>query len=126
MPHHAVRVAAASHTAAATNVRLVKATPAAFTNKPGGYAVVGSVAINVNGLLTEQRVSHVPDQESRLDGPARRGAETSSSDLAANINSSWPSSDGKSWDVDVNTGSSSASTLTVHVVCAKKLEGPCR
>jgi hypothetical protein len=47
------------------------------------------------------------------------GALTPSDDPAVNINSSWPIPSGAGWQVYLNNGSASATTLTVSAECAK-------
>jgi hypothetical protein len=104
------------------NVRAVHAQPGAFLAKPGGYTLVTSVPVTAAALGQTFATLTCPIKKGVQTVPLDGGAEIVSSSLAANINSSYPSSDGKSWDVYVNNGTGSSTTFNVYAVCAKKLK----
>jgi hypothetical protein len=119
-----VRVSAAGQASAvAKGITAIHARPAVSLAKPGGYTLVESVQITLNAGSQTFAFLSCPKKNGVQTVPLNGGAEISSSDLAANINSSYPYFDGKSWAVDANNGSSSATFFNVYVVCVKKIKG---
>ena len=119
-----VRVSAAGQgQPVAKGITAIHARPAVSLAKPGGYTLVESVQITLNADSQAFAFLSCPRKKGVQTVPLNGGAEISSSDLAANVNSSYPYFDGKSWAVDANNGSSSATFFNVFVVCAKKIKG---
>jgi hypothetical protein len=98
---------------------MASAALASVTTKPAGYKIDHSVPLTAgNGFQTGARLS-CPKSKGVQTVPLDGGALVVSSSLFANLNSSWPDADGKSWDVDVNNTSGADTTFTISVVCAK-------
>ncbi len=123
-PRQAIRTIASTHAAAAPmkHVLTVHALPGAFLAKPGGYTIVFSVAVTAPALAQTFASLTCPVKKGVQTVPLDGGAEIVSSSVVANVNSSYPGSDGKSWDVYVNNGTSLSTTFNVYAVCAKKLK----
>jgi hypothetical protein len=79
---------------------------------PTGYTVVTSAFAAAPGVQTAGEV-RCPGTEQASGG----GAVIASSDVNANLNSSYPTSDGQWWIVDVNNASSSSTAVTVYAIC---------
>jgi hypothetical protein len=81
-------------------------------NLPAGYTVVTAVYTANPGVQSSGYVA-CPGTKQATGG----GAYVDSSDVFVNINSSYPSSTGQDWIVDVNNGSSLPTNFTVYAVC---------
>jgi hypothetical protein len=103
------------HPAAPAEPVVKAAAPAALpAGLPAGYVSLQSALLPAPAHKQSGGSLACPTGKVPLGG----GALVSSSDLNANINSSFPS--GASWLVDVNNGSSFATTFRVFVICAKQ------
>ena len=104
-----------AHPAAAVDVAAQAAAPTALpAGAPRGYVSLQSA------LLTAPPQRQTAGSLSCPTGkvPFGGGVLVSSAALDANVNSSFPNA--SSWLVDVNNGSSSATTFRIFVICAKK------
>ena len=103
-PHHVI-----------TGTKTPPAAPALrrpIFNLPAGYTVVTAVYTAGAGVQSSGFVA-CPGTKQAAGG----GAYVDSSDVFVNINSSYPSSTGQNWIVDVNNASSSPTNFTVYAVC---------
>lgn len=83
---------------------------------PPGYAVVTNGPLTaLNGVQSSG--SAVCPVNTRVFGG---GASVASSSLFVNLNSSYPSSTGKGWTVDINNASGSSTTFNVYAICGAK------
>ncbi len=90
--------------------------PASTTKPPAGYVRVYAPFTAPGGLQTSGSVT-CPGKKVPLGG----GVTIASSNVNANINSSYPS--GKNWVVNVNNATASAAGFTVYAICANKPKG---
>ncbi len=105
--------------AGVTNVSAATTAPAVA--KPAGYTIVASAPFSLpNGSLVPGSVT-CPKKKGVQTYPLSGGALIDSSNLAANINSSYPSPTG--WRADADNLSGAATMFTVYAVCANKLTG---
>jgi hypothetical protein len=86
--------------------------------KVKGYTIVNSGSLNAPAGGQTHGTVACPTGTKPLGG----GVGVASSDLAVNINSTYPNGTA-GWAVDVNNGSSSATGFAVYAVCAKKPAG---
>ena len=104
-PHHVI-----------TGTKTPPVAPAAphspLLSLPNGYKVVTAVYPAAAGVQSSGYVA-CPGTEQATGG----GAYVDSSDVVVNINSSYPSSNGQDWLVDVNNASSLPTAFTVYAVC---------
>jgi hypothetical protein len=89
--------------------------------KPAGYSIVASSPYSLpNGALVPGSVT-CPKKKGVQTVPLSGGALIDSSNLAANINSSYPSATG--WHAEADNLSGAATMFTVYAVCANKPTG---
>jgi hypothetical protein len=105
---------------ATTVVAAPRTAVGATTAKPAGYSIASVTLPMPNGVQTSGSVV-CPVKKGVQTLPLSGGALLQTDSVNANINSSYPTTEG--WAVDVNNASGSASNFTVYVVCAKKPSG---
>ena len=109
--------APATHAAAGT----VVASPAAQSAVPPGYKLVSATFTAGTGGQTNGSVTCPLTSTGVARVPLGGGVYLSSSDLSANINSSYPS--GTRWVADVNNNSGFDTAFSVWAVCGKAPRG---
>jgi hypothetical protein len=98
--------------------------PATATTKPAGYTLVTSGFISVaNFSQASGQVTCPRTSSGAIRRPQSGGVFVSSSSLYANVNSSYPDSDGVSWDGYVNNYGGGTTSFEVWAVCAKPHSG---
>jgi hypothetical protein len=117
-----ILVLAGGTTAAAKTATL--GAPTVSTIKPAGYKLVSSGFITIgNGTQVFGRATCPRTSSGAIRRPQSGGVFISSGSVFANINSSWPDSNGVSWDGWVNNDSGFSTSFEVWAVCAKPRTG---
>jgi hypothetical protein len=117
-----VCAALAGFVLAGTTVSADTATPGAMNvAKPAGYTIVASAPYTLpNGSLVPGSAT-CPKKKGVQTVPLSGGALIDSSNLLANINSSYPSA--TAWHAEADNLSGAATMFTVYAVCANKPAG---
>lgn len=118
----AILLLAGGTTAAAKTTTL--GAPGASTTKPAGYKLVSSGSITVpNGSQVFGKATCPRTSTGAIRRPQSGGVFVSSASVYASVNSSYPDSNGVSWDAYVNNDSGASSSFKVWAVCATPRTG---